>query len=66
MTAPRFDSTYDEYVWLRQQLGYDPEIAIARHVWERCDAESQENMLGQFRDGLWHQDRYVETHGDVW
>lgn len=43
-----FATTYDEYLWLRQQHGYEPELAMVRAVWERCDPDAQENMLEQF------------------
>ena len=61
-----FDSTYDEYRWLRQQHGWCEEGGMIRSVWERCPKESQEEMLEQLRVSLERKDRYVERHGEVW
>lgn len=41
--------TYDEYLLLRSKCGFHPDLAIARHVWEKCEPEAQRNMVEQFR-----------------
>jgi hypothetical protein len=46
-----FADTHSEYLWLRAQLGYEPG-GIVKEVWDGCDAESQQNMLEQFRAPL--------------
>lgn len=66
MTAKTFDSTYEEYLWLREQLGYLPHLAMREHVWNGCDAESQENMLNQFRGPARRIAHYEEIVGEVW
>ena len=63
---PKFESTYEEYCWLRLQFGYDPDGAMFAVVWNGCTPESQENMLEQLRRPLQHANRYVETHGEAW
>lgn len=69
MNLPHFLDTYDEYLWLREQLGYAPEIALFRSVWEGCTAEAREDMLGQLRRPvieLRMQAKAREHYGDAW
>lgn len=64
-----FDSTYDEYQWLRKQNGWHEEDGMIRSVWDRCEELSpgaHESMLQQLRVPLAHKDRYVQQHGEVW
>lgn len=67
--TPHFLTTYDEYVWLREQCGYDWEEGIAKVVWERCSATAQENMLCQYRKGAAEvalERKKRELYGDAW
>jgi hypothetical protein len=43
-------TTYEEYRQLRKDCGYDEHAEMVEEVWNGCDAESQQNMLQQYRD----------------
>ena len=63
---PKFNSTYEEYKWLRKQLGYDAEYGFVRPVWNNCTPDSQENMLQQLRYPVLMEMEREKRHGIVW
>lgn len=42
-------STYEQYLRLRRDCGYDGGLAMIQEVWDGCEPDAQENMLGQLR-----------------
>lgn len=41
--------TYELYLELRRQCGYDGGLAMIQQVWDGCEPDAQKNMLDQLR-----------------
>lgn len=60
-------TTYEQYLALRRQCGYEDDLAMVQKVWDGCDAPAQENMLGQLRDyAAARQAQLDKFGGDHW
>lgn len=44
---PTDDATYEQYCQARVACGFDPDFAMVREVWERCELDARRDMLAQ-------------------